>query len=384
MRIGIDARFYGPGTGTGLGRYVERLLNELDRIETDHTFVVFLRAENFEDFRPTREGRFEKIKAPWRWYSLGEQLGMPRLLAKSRLDLMHFPHFNVPLLTRGRFVVTVHDLILNKFPTERASTLEPMLYWAKHAAYMRVIRSAIRRSRHVLAVSENTSRDIQSTYGLSADRISVTYEGCDPPGDRGTAGIDLAEHFGITGPFAMYVGTSYPHKNLERLIDAAVRLRQRGERFQVVLVGRNDFFSKRLQEYVRQRLPAADRGAIIFTGYVDDRVLNALYAAATLYVFPSLYEGFGLPGLEAMARGVPVAAARASCLPEIFGSAAAYFDPDSTDDLAAVVKRLMDSQAEREQLQTRGYEQVGRYSWKRMAQQTLDVYNRCLEDRPAK
>lgn len=376
MRIGIDARFYGPGVGTGLGRYTEQLLQELDRSTSEHDFVVFLRDDNFNLFQPRREHRFTKVRAPWRWYTVKEQLAFPGLLRRSRLDLMHFPHFNVPLLTAVPFIVTVHDLILNKFPTERATTLEPYLYWAKHAAYTLVIRQAIRRSRHVLAVSENTKRDIVETYRIPADRISVTYEGCDAPGEQETAGLDLRQRFGITRPFIMYAGTSYPHKNLERLVDAAVALRQSGREIQVVLVGREDFFSKRLQAYTRRTVPPANRDTVVFTGYVDDRVLNALYASAQLYVFPSRYEGFGLPGLEAMARGLPVAAARASCLPEIYGPAAEYFDPEKTTDLVSTINRLLGDEQRCAELRSLGFAQVRKYSWRRMAEETLAVYNR--------
>lgn len=373
MRIGIDARFFGPGAGTGLGRYTERLLLELDRIETDHRFVVFLRPENFDLFRPVHEGRFEKVRAPWRWYSLGEQIHFPRLLRRLRLDLMHFPHFNVPLFARQPFIVTVHDLILNKFPTERATTLEPYIYWVKHQAYLWVIRSALKRSQHVLAVSENTKRDILETYGIQPAKVTVTYEACDLPGDREIAGVDLGAHFGITQPFLLYVGTSYPHKNLEQLVELAVRYKQLGRGVQIVLVGRDDFFSKRLQTLVRQRLGDHDR-TLIFTGYVDDRVLNALYAAARAYIFPSLYEGFGLPGLEAMARGVPVASSNSSSLPEVYGQAAVYFKPDDISDIQRAVDRLLDDEAERRRLRDLGYECVRRYSWRTMAEQTLAVY----------
>jgi len=375
MRIGIDARFYGPRS-TGIGRYVERLLHELDRLATDHQFTVFLHPDHVDEFKPANERRFEKVIAPWRWYSFGEQRGMPTLVRRSRLDLVHFPHFNVPVLTNGRFVVTVHDLILNKFPTERASTLGPALYRVKHAAYTYVIRRAVRRSRHVLAVSENTKRDILETYHVPNEKVTVTYEGCDLPGERDIAGIDVAGRYGITRPFALYVGNAYPHKNLERLIEAAAKLQfMDARRPQIVIAGKEDYFYRRLREYARRRLPAESRDTVRFPGFVDDRILNALYASAEVYIFPSLYEGFGLPGLEAMARGVPVAAARASCLPEIYGQAAEYFDPNSSEDIARTLAGLFSDASRREVLRQRGYEQVRRYSWRRMAEQTLGVYN---------
>ncbi len=369
MRIGLDARFFGPQAGTGIGRYTRRLIEGLEAIDDRNEYVVFLREDNFGLYQP-RHARFRKVLAPWRWYSIGEQISFPRLLRREQLDLVHFLSFNVPLQAPRPFVVTIHDLILNKFPTERASTLGPVLYWAKHSAYLQVVRRAVRRAAAIVAVTEHTKQDVLQEFGVPSTRVRVTYEACDPPTsdlvDRASLG-----RLGIRDPYVVNVGNAYPHKNLERLIEAVAVLRRNGERVQLVLVGREDYFARRLRHHVAQRQLA---DAVIFTGFVDDRELETLYRAATMYVCPSLYEGFGLSGLEAMARGVPVIAANRSSLPEVYGSAAEYIEPESVESIAVAVRRLLHDRSRRDELIRLGRACVAKYSWERMARETLAVY----------
>ncbi len=372
MRIGIDARFYGPVAGTGIGRYTQRLLEQLELIDPDNQYVVFLRAENFGLYQPSSP-RFRKVLAPWRWYSLAEQVHFPRLLRRERLDLTHFTHFNVPLFSPRPFVVTVHDLILHKFPTQRASTLEPAFYWLKQGVYRFVIRQAVHRARSVIAVSRNTQRDILGTFKIPEARTVVTHESWD--GLAETASVDeLIGRYDIRPPFALYFGNAYPHKNLERCIQAFEILWRRGQQVQLVLVGREDYFYRRLKKFVDGRGANRDQKKIVFTGFLKDDQLGALLRQARLYVFPSFYEGFGIPGLEAMAKGVPVVAARASCLPEIYGQAAEYFNPDRPEDMAAVIGSVLRDPAKQAALRQRGRQQIKQYSWRRMAEQTLAVY----------
>lgn len=369
MRIGIDARFFGPGIGTGIGRYSQRLIEELEQIDAVNEYVVFLRDENFDLFRPTSP-RFTKARAPWRWYSRGEQFRFPGAIRRARVDFMHYLHFNVPLFSPKPFMVTIHDLILSKFPTPRASTLEPAKYWLKQLAYRAVISSAVHRSDRLITVTNHTKQDIVSHFRIPSDRIAVTYEGFDPSPIR-TMNVDPGA-YGITGRYLICVGNAYPHKNLERLVDAMPLVNGAGNPVSLLLVGREDFFFRRLKSYVHEK--RAD-DYVKFSGYVDDGTLDALYRGAFAHVFPSRYEGFGLPGLEAMLRGIPVVAARASCFPEVFGDAAQYFDPLNVNDMAAAIRRVIDDQSLRHGLIQRGNERVRRFSWRTMAEQTLAVYN---------
>ncbi len=374
MRIGIDARFYGPSAGTGIGRYTNRLIEQLETLDEANDYAIFLRHENFDFYTPTNP-RFFKVPAPWRWYSFGEQVGFPKLIRRHQLDLMHFLNFNVPLFAPQPFVVTIHDLILSKFPTERASTLEPVFYWLKHTAYNLVIRAAVRRSQGIIAVTESTKRDVVSGFGVSPAKIKVAYEACDLAQPLPLTGRDYVERrLGITAPFLLNVGTAYPHKNLERLVEAVGLLRERGVRVALVLVGREDYFLQRLKRFVSQRRLNEHEPVIVFAGYVHDDVLDLLYRQAKLYVCPSLYEGFGLPGLEAMARGLPVVASNTSSLPEVYGEAAEYFNPQSTSEMAGVMRRVLGDEERQRELRAAGRERVRRYSWRKMAEETLTVY----------
>jgi len=290
MRIGIDARFYGPEKQKGLGRYVQELVRGLEEIQTDDQFVIFLRRENWNDYNPQNK-KFIKVPADYRWYTFAEQIFFPFLIWKEKIDLMHFPHFNVPVFCPVDFVVTIHDLLLNHYPTRRASTLGPLMYWIKNRGYHLTIKRAIKKARKIIAISEYTKQDILNTFSIRDEqeelinKIKVIYEGVSIAKEE--ANFDVLQKYGIAKPYLLYVGNAYPHKNLERLISAFKKLNG----LQLVLVGQLDYFYRRLQ--------GGDK--IIFTDFVSDQDLSGLYQEASLYVFPSLYEGFGLPPLEAMA-----------------------------------------------------------------------------------
>lgn len=370
MRIGIDARFFGPKE-KGLGRYTERLVTNLLAVDRENTYVLFMRRSGWSE--APQGPNVERVLADYRWYSFAEQLAFPHLLARARLDLVHFPHFNVPLGYRRPFVVTIHDLILSRYPTVRASTLGPLRYWLKHAAYGLVIRSAVRRAERILAVSEFTKQDIVNHFGVDPGKILVTYEAAEPlsassaPTDDGS----VLGRYGIEEPYLLHVGNAYPHKNLERLLEAFADIGKRRPELSLVLVGRSDYFFERLESRVRA-LGLGDR--VRFPGFVPDADLPSLYRRATAYVFPSLYEGFGLPPFEAMQSDTPVAAARSSSLPEVLGAAAEYFNPEDVDDMIRVISRLIDDEPRRRALRELGRRRVAQFSWRRLAEATLACY----------
>lgn len=367
MRIGIDARFY--GTETGIGRYLERLIAELEVIDREREYVVFLRKENADRYTP-KNPRFRKAIADLRWYTLREQTLLPRILARERLDLMHFPHFNVPLGYRGAFVVTIHDLILLHYPSRRATTLGPLIFAAKYLGYKLAIGNAVRRARAVLTVSEYSRQEILRTFSVPADRVVVTPLAAGLPGDAAAAQQKPPR------PYILAVGNSYPHKNLERLLRAFAALcKKTNGNYELVLAGPEDFFQRRLRAEARALEIEA---RIRFAGAVSDAELVKLYRNADLFVIPSLTEGFGMPPLEAMTAGVPVAAAAAGSLPEVLGDAAIYFNPrDETAMSAALLAGLTDEPL-RETLVARGFRQSATYSWRACAERTLAVYEQAL------
>lgn len=376
MKIGIDARFFGP-IGKGLGRYTEKLIENLERLDRENEYFIFLRQANFDDYIP-KNSSFKKVVADFRWYSLSEQLRFPRLLKKYDLDLVHFPHFNVPLFYRGKFVVTIHDLILLHFPTVRSSTLSPIIFWFKFLLYRLVIKSAIYRSKKIIAVSEFTKKDILENYKkISPEKIEVTYEACE--GDLLQSPYEdskILERYDIIKPYIVYVGNAYPHKNLERLAIAFQEVIENKKNLKLVLVGNEDYFYRRLKNFVRDK----KINNIVFAGYVPDHDLDTIYFNAEIFIWPSLYEGFGLPPLEAMVGGVPVVSSDHPCMKEILGDSAYYFNGRKKKEMAESIKKILDSEELRNDLIRKGYEQVKKYSWEKMARKTLKIYTKFLEE----
>ena len=383
MRIAIDARFFGPKQ-KGLGRYLQKMVEHLQKVDLSNQYVIFLRRVNWDEYQPSNPN-FKKVLADYRWYTFKEQLMMPIKIWRAEVDLVHFPHFNVPLFCSRPFVVTIHDLVLKKFPTRRASTLGPACYWLKNLAYRLVIWLAIKRTKKIIAVSNYTKKEILRYFGVRPDKIEVIYEGAPEVSKNNFINWTPKELFLRTSsrqewgenwqgqlfkrPYLLYVGNAYPHKNLERLISAFQRLtREEKIDLELVLVGQLDYFYQRLQKRFNH-LPG-----LVFTDFVSDGELALLYQRASLYVFPSLGEGFGLPPLEAMAYGLPVISSRAACLPEILGQAAVYFDPVDVKDITEKIKQVFKNKALRDELVRRGLARIKGYNWSEMARQISNVY----------
>jgi glycosyltransferase involved in cell wall biosynthesis len=329
-----------------------------------------LRRENWDYYIP-KVSNFKKVLADNRWYGLKEQIMMPWVIWRQRLDIVHFPHFNIPIFCPVKFVATIHDLILLQFPTPRATTLGPLLYKIKYLAYRLVISLGLRRAKKVLTVSECTKREIIKHFKIKSEKIVVTPEACDGVeyGQLKMPESGTLKKFGIEKPYLLYVGNAYPHKNLEGLIRVFGRL---GLDCQLVLVGKEDYFYKRIKE--ENKAAVADK-KIIFTDFVSEATLADLYRNARIYVFPSFVEGFGLPGLEAMSYGLPVVAANSSCLPEIYGKAAIYFNPHDEEEMAEKIKEVFENEDLRKKIIDAGFEQIKKYDWRKFSEQTLRVYN---------
>ncbi|GMR19256.1 MAG: glycosyltransferase family 1 protein [Patescibacteria group bacterium] len=379
MKIGIDARFLGP-QGTGIGRYTQELVQNLESIDRKNSYLIFLRKENFNLYYP-RNKNFRKVRADVRWYSLKEQLVLPAIFGKEKLDLLHTPHFNVPIFYPGKTVITVHDLIKHEYGGGAATTRSYPVHLLKQIGYRLVISRAVKSADAVITPSNFVRDKVAQTFGVSLEKIHVTYEAGTLLGKERTGEEKQVEKvlgkYKISQPYFLYVGNVYPYKNVGRLLDAIKILNEDlGKTAQLVLVGARDVFRQRLEREI------VEKGVLkyaVLTGYVTDADLVDLYKGAEAYVQPSLSEGFGLTSVEAMGLGTPVVEADASCLPEIAGDAALYFDPYDPGDIAEKLAKVLDNEKLREKLSQKGLKRAREFSWEKMARETLRVYRAILE-----
>ena len=361
MRIVIDFRIFGTKPG-GLGRYNQEFLNELKKLDkSNHYILLFKEAPeiNLPD-------NFEIKICDCHWYGIKEQIVLPWVLYQLKPDLVHFPHFNVPILYTGNFVVTIHDLIMTKFPSRKASTLNTAWFKIKYWFYKQVIRNAVKNSKKIIAVSKFTAKDIKEHFKLDdteAKKIEVVYEGVS------TDSSSQAEPFNLPQNYFLYIGNAYPHKNLEFLIEVFKEFWQKHPEYYLILVGQKNYFYERLAKDI-------NCPNIIFTGYMSDDKLDSYYKNAKAYIFPSLYEGFGLPPLEAMSYGLPVLSSDASSLPEILGHSALYFDPKDREDLKKKMFEVINDNDLRNNLIRAGYKQIDKYSWRKMSEGILEIYKK--------
>lgn len=373
MKIGIDARMYGPKQG-GLGRYVQQLITHLEQIDQTNEYIIFLRRENWDEYQPTKPN-FHKTLADIKWYGWREQYQLTPIIKRAGVDLMHYPHWNVPLTYHRPFIVTIHDLLLLHHPSRRASTLGWLTYGFKYLIYRLVLHHAITTARQIIAPSEFTKQDIIRTFKTLPDKITVAHLGVSnlTPLQNATSTPISASNAERYKPYVLYVGVAYPHKNLDNLLAAwDIFTKNHGDNYQLLLTGPDNYFYHRLRDHIATKKIKN----VATLGFTPDDQLTNLYRDASLYVFPSLYEGFGMPPLEAMAYGIPVAASNTTCLPEILQDAALYFDPHSPPAIAEALGVGLDDQNLRAQLKIKAQKLTRFYSWRKTARQTLSIYEK--------
>jgi glycosyltransferase involved in cell wall biosynthesis len=371
VRIAIDARKLHD---YGIGTYVRNLLHGLARRDDPDTYVLLCRPEDAGTLRALSP-RFEPLVERAGNYSLAEQITIPIALRRARVDLFHAPHYVVSPLTLCPFVVTIHDCIHLRFPQ----------YLPNRGAYFyarTMMTLAARRARRVLTVSEASKEDILRFLKVPASRVEVIYNGLDERLAAPPSAADIArvrERYLLNSPFILYTGNIKPHKNVDRLIAAYALLRQRGvSDVKLLIIGDDISKYPNLRRLVhRFHLHPHVR----FFGFVPDLTLAVLYRLASVFVFPSLYEGFGLPPLEAMAAGAPVVTSNVSSLPEVVDDAALLIDPLDPAAIADAMMRVLCDATLRADLIRRGYERVRMFSWERSVARTRDVYAELAERR---
>ncbi|PIZ96833.1 MAG: hypothetical protein COX80_00325 [Candidatus Magasanikbacteria bacterium CG_4_10_14_0_2_um_filter_33_14] len=369
MKIGIDARML--SSNFGIGRYVQQLVNQLQKIDTDNEYLIFLRQENFEELTITNSN-FKKILADVAWYTLEEQKDFLKILKDNPVDLMHFPHWNVPYFYKGDFVITIHDLTMYHYGRPEASTLGHMKFWLKDKAHRTLIKHLVKKAKHIIATSEFTAIDIVNTLGVERNKITVTYQASFVL-ENWQENEKVLEKFAIKKKFVLYVGAAYPHKNLNKLLESwELFNEEKSSDYELVLVGKDNYF------YQNLKTKFSSLKNVVFTGLVGDSDLVNLYKKASVFVFPSLYEGFGLPPLEASLYGLPVVASSSSCLPEVLGEGALYFDPENIEQMADVLYSALTDENVRSDLKYQARENLKRFSWEKLASITQNIYTKYL------
>jgi glycosyltransferase involved in cell wall biosynthesis len=354
--IAIDARIINSSTG----RYVERLLHYLQKVDTvnDYTVLVLEKDKNF--WQPTADN-FSVVVANFKQYSIGEQYGFKRLLDNLSPDLVHFCMPQQPVLYTGKKVTTIHDLTLLKVYNSDKNWL---VYHFKQAVGRFVFKRVIATSAHIITPSDFSKNAVIAFSKQAEGKITTTYLAAD-------LSTDAPEPYSLPfKQFIMYVGQQSDYKNLQRLGAAHQRLIKKYPDLGLVLVGTLNDSAKMNQAFFTDK----NYKNIVFTDYVPDAQLNWLYSEAIAYVFPSLMEGFGFPGLEAMGHGAPVVSSNATCLPEIYGDAAHYFDPNDTTDMARAIDEVIDNELLRKELIKEGHVRFKTYSWLETAKQTQQIY----------
>ncbi len=385
MRIAINAYFL-EQPATGSGEHIYYLLEALDAIDESNQYLALYPrltgsqlartphlGPNFQirEVRGVAERLGPRLGKLW-W----EQVALRGLCAREKVDLLHSPYFASPLAPNVPTVVTIHDVIPLVLPDYGR---------APHVrAYMALVSAAARRAAAILTVSETSKLDIVRVLGIPPERVHVTYNATDaslhPIGDRSSL-EDLRDSYGINGDFLLYFGGFDRRKNVERILLAYRAAREEFHNpCQLVLAGSTSLVGHPLYPDPRRMiLRYGLEGQVIVTGRVSEEEKPLLYSAAIGFVFPSLYEGFGMPVLEAMACGTPVITSNTSSLPEVAGNAALLVDPTSVEAMGEAMARVVNDEALREELGRKGLVRASQFSWESSAAKTLEVYRKVAQ-----
>ncbi len=373
MRIGIDytAAIHQQA---GIGRYTRGLVEALAKLDSKHEYVLFVAGgksptpdfgfkmpDNFQVKRIPLSDRFLTIT----WHRL--RLPLPVDLFTGPVDIFHSPDYVLPPLRQGRKVVTIHDLSFFRYPEGSEPSLRQYL--------CRAVPDAVRRADLVLADSENTMQDIIELLGVAPGKVEVLYPGVDKrfsPLEDDELLRRVRHLYGLPIAFILSLSTLEPRKNLIFLLDAYAALRATGDvTHKLVIVGEKGWLYEGIFRRVKELCLERE---VIFLGFVADENLPALYNLAEVFVFPSLYEGFGLPPLEAMACGTPVITSQGSSLPEVVGEAGLMVSSEDTEALTQAMRKVLDDPAQREDLAKKGVRRAREFAWQSSARKLLTIY----------
>lgn len=371
----FDGRFLSL-SHAGIGRYSCELLKEvLPQLRESEKMIILIKpgAKFDDDLSEAIKNRpdTEVIETNINHYSLKEQTDLLKLLNSIKPDLVHFPHFNHPILYKGKFVVTIHDLTLSHF-AERSNFMKTLIY-------NKVISSAARNSKKIFTVSGFVKNEMVKKLQLPSSKVVVTHNGIDEKFKKITNPrvLQKAEKYNLIKPYYLYVGQWRSHKNLLILVEAFSSLVKKGlkGKVELVLAGKIDPKYPQLQALVKKLSLEKD---VRFTGFISDEDLPIIYNNALAFVFPSLSEGFGLPALEAQACGTPVISSDNTSMPEILSDGALYFDGKNQKQLEGKMIDVLKKEKLRDELIAKGLENTKKFSWKQTASKSLEVYRELL------
>ncbi len=377
LMVGIDGMVT-PTLKTGIGRYLESLLAALAALKDDCNSIVYLgsnQGDLGEAFSKHFLIRRSSISTEWSLLNfLRAQLVLPIRALRDRLQVLHIPNEKLVFFKPCPVVLTIHDVGDFRVPKRTD--------FARRIFRKAVIPIGLARADHIIAVSQRTADDLVELFRVPPTKISVIPEGVSPKiyrVEKKEARRLLREHWNIFDDYVLFVGEVAVRKNLPTLVEAfAGMLKDRLDRIQLVIVGKEGSATRDLKRRIKEK---GLEGCVMLTGFVDDQDMPFFYSAAEMLVLPSLYEGFGLPVVEAMASGIPVIVSRAGSLPEVVGNAGIVCDCSNVSGLKDAMLTLLSDAAVRAQLIERGYERVKLYSWDAAARKTLEVYRRVSQAR---
>lgn len=357
---------------TGVGRYIRNLLRELSKINKKDEFYIYLNNPEYQNFQEP-SSKWHKVLLDLSWHSIQEQIFIPMRFMQDKLDVVHFPYFNVPIFYPGRYLLTIHDLIVDHYDTGRASTLPIVLYKLKRLAYHIITRIGVRRASYITVISQTTKREVADHYGKNTP-IILTYDAIDSHFTELVNSHTPKKYYDFD--YILYVGNAYPHKNLERLVEAFALIKK-DKKIKLILAGNDEFFYPRLNNYVIRRRLQDD---ILFFGNADDEQLIGLYFFAKCLVFPSLMEGFGLPNLEAVNCGCIPVVSSIPVFKEIWSDILPMFDPYDISQMGSmIIKTINMNPAEKILILEKAKRIASRFAWKKTAHITSDIYQKIVK-----
>lgn len=378
MTIGIDVRLWDE---TGVGRYIRNLVENLREIDSNNNYILFSIRRNLAAIKSSfgNYKNWQIVEADIRWHSIAEQFVFPKILNKYDLDLAYFPYFSIPVFYKKPYCIMIHDLIIDHFSTGKATSLPYPFYKFKKFLYHLTVRNAVSKALKIIVPSRATKDELIKHYGVKEEKIKVIYEA----GFNASINKDDSILKKIKEKYFLYVGNVYPHKNIEQFINAFIKfLKDKKEDVQLVFVGREDFFYKKLKKRVKKYTVQKN---IAFLNNVTDKELKSLYANAIALVSPSLMEGFGLTPLEAMSSSCLALISNIPAFKEICSDVSFYFNPKDKLSMKNSLEMIynLDFKIKVEHLRL-GLERSEKFSWKKTAEETLRIYESCFSIRQSK